>query len=456
MTTRIQVALLVSLLFCSTAAAQQYNGVFTSPWYGPSQTLQSATPLCVGSATCVSQTVQNWRTELADMRSAGLDFFAVYSFGTPYPNGPWADPVNFAPNMVQAILAENASGNPIKVAYFHDTNGNPIRAQAACGFDLAGGEAYVKQYVYTGNIKAFFDKVPPDAQFRVGNRPVLFMYVSHPLFRSRDLLGLLLTKIKEWFLADFQVEPLIVVEKDWVLSAADNPNTPCNEASTVPQATVDLVRQKADAFYSWDFSGVAGTNGVLISGGYPGGGVVQTHPLNGITVGTANPGYYFCNPPSTSPCTVTHHRSRQNGLTLTNDWNQIRNASLRMIAAWWDFDEDSGISRTTAEGDKYIKLTKQLITPVTPTLASFGPASGPFYSGVAATINAVGTAFLPGAVVEFAPYPSATPVTALSVTYVSPTLMQFSYTGGAPPGQYYVRIRNSDGTVSAPIVITVV
>jgi len=74
---------------------------------------------------------------------------------------------------------------------------------------------------------------------------------------------------------------------------------------------------------------------------------------------------------------------------------------------------------------------------------------------VPATLNAVGTAFLPAATIEFAPTSNPAAVAVLPMIYVSPTLIQFNYTGGAVPGTYYARVKNSDGTLSQPIVVTV-
>jgi hypothetical protein len=178
----------------------------------------------------------------------------------------------------------------------------------------------VKQHVYTNNIKAFFDRVPSGSRFTVSGRPVLFFYKSYPLYRNRELLGLLLTKVKEWFIADFGVEPLIVVERDWVISYGGevpvcNLNDPKPETSTMSAAAVSLVRQKADAFFAWDFVGTPGLKGVTVAGGYPGGGQVETHPLNGVTVGTAGVGYRYCVPFSGPSCTPLLNRERRNGPT---------------------------------------------------------------------------------------------------------------------------------------------
>jgi hypothetical protein len=94
----------------------------------------------------------------------------------------------------------------------------------------------------------------------------------------------------------------------------------------------------------------------------------------------------------------------------------------------------------------------QLITPATPTLTAFGPGST-FSASVPQVLNVVGTKFLPGAVVEF--WVTGGSVIPLPVTYISPTLMQFNYTGGAGAGSYNVRVRNSDGTLSTPITVVV-
>jgi hypothetical protein len=436
------------------ASAQPLTGVFTSPWYLPNTPLLSAYDGQLCRPPCVSQSVAAWQNELTDMAAAGVQFFAPYSFGK---GSNWADPANFLPNMVTALNAQSA----VKIAFFQDTNGVPIRANQACGFDLAGPEATTKQYVYTDDIKLFFDAVPVSKRFTYTGRPLLFFYKSYPLFKNREYLGLLLAKVREWFIQDYQVNPILIVEKDWDDSiTAGTPNS-CNPAqpptSPMSQAAIDSVRQNADAFYSWEFIGTVGQKGVTsvlpTGSGFPGGGVVTTHPTNGVTVGTAGVGYYY------ATATGVAARDRRNGLTLTEDWNAIRGASLRMVAAWWDYDEASGISRDNTTGTKYIDLMNQLIIPQTPTLASFAVSGTPppasLRTSVGGTIVATGTKFLPGAVAEFAPVAAPTQVTTLPMTYVSPTSMTFAYGGGAPPGNYFVKIRNSDNTVSQQITITV-
>lgn len=458
---RSRVTKLLALAAIAAAAtdvsAQSMTGVFTSPWYGvPSTSRLSAHDalLCRAQPSCVSQSVAAWKLEFADMVSAGIQFFAPYSFGSPYPNGPWADPANFLPAMLTAIQEANS---PIKLAYFQDTNGVPIRAGQACGFDIAASEAITKQYIYDNDIKVFFNLVPANRRFTYGGRPLLFFYKSYPLLKNREQLGLLLSKIREWFIADFQVNPVLIVEKDWDDSINGTPNS-CNPAnppsSPMSQAAINLVRQNADAFYSWEFVGTVGQKGVtsvLSAGsGFPGGGVLTTHPLNGATVGSAGVGYHYV----TASGAVS--RDRRNGLTLTEDWNAIRNASLRMIMAWWDYEEASGISRDSVENDKYLRLVQQLVNPQTPTLTQFGVAGGSIQASVGGVINAVGSAFLPGAVAEFAPVSAPSQVTTLPMSYVSPTLLQFAYGGGAPAGSYFVRIKNSDNTSSPVLTITVV
>lgn len=151
-------------------------------------------------------------------------------------------------------------------------------------------------------------------------------------------------------------------------------------------------------------------------------------------------------------------RDRRNGLTLTEDWNRIRGAHLRIIAAWYDYDEDSGISRTQEYGYKYVDLVKQLITPVTPTLSSVSISGWPpnvLPSTVGAQVPLVlsGANFLPGAVLLFSP--DGVNIFQVAATYISPTELHIFPYGGAPPGTYYAAVRNSDNTQSAPIILSV-
>lgn len=447
-------------------SAQPLTGVFTSPWYLPTTPLVSAydTQLCRASVTCVNQTIDSWKQEFRDMDLAGIQFLAPYSWGTPFPTGPWADPANFLPNMVAAIAQGNAN---VKIAYFQDTNGVGIRAHADpphCGLDLLN-EVAVKKHMYDDDIKVFFDILKNaanagqgDRRFLYAGRPLLFFYSSYPVMRNREYLGVLLARIREWFTNDFGVNPILIVEKDWTTSVTTGVANSCDPENPPPSpmssAAIDLVRQNSDAIYSWEFVGTPGQKGVISVGprlkGFPGGGVVTTHPLYGTSVGTAGVGY------SQGP----RVRDRRNGLTLTEDWNAIRNANLRMIMAWWDYDEASGISRDNQTHYKYIDLVKQLISPTAPSLNSFGvpgtPAPGHLQSSVSGTLVVAGAAFLPGAVVEFAPVSAPTLVTTIAASYISPATLHIGYGGGAPVGDYYVRVRNSDNTVSQVLIAKVV
>jgi hypothetical protein len=367
------------------------------------------------------------------MHRAGFDFVAPYSFGRQ--NSPPADPINFS-YLVQAMSQEQSG---LTIAYFHDTNGEKIRWQLdhglpqAAPFDLAAiepslgtREATWKYYFYTENIKRFFDTVPVARQFRPsGGRPVMFFYASNTaLYINRHFLPELLVKIREWFQQDYGVNPFIILEGSWYVDYEGISNWPFLQSLIVAQA---------DAFYNWAFV----HNGY----GVPGGGQVITHPVTGISVGTSGVGYQY------GPA----YRDRQNGQALTNDFNSIRNAHIRMVAAWLDFEENSQISRTIEYGYQYIDLVNSLINP-TPILSQLDP--GVLHNSQTTSLRFLGNGFVNGASVLYSP--DGTNVYQVPATYVSPQELNIIVPANSvPAGNYYVAIRNPNGGQSTPLILAV-
>lgn len=428
------VASVLVVLVSAQSAYAQYNGVFTSPWYNPAGSFTSAyhadhvPPGHSPSEHLGVSNIELWKKEVLDMQRAGLDFFAPYSFGPD--GGFWADPAVFAPTMAQAIIQ---SGTSVRIAHFLDTNGLVISQYLADGgridpntglpldpvqpFRLARGESHWKTFVYQNNIRRFFDQVPVQAQFRPVGRPVIFFYTVIG-FGDLQYLGDMLEKIRQWFVQDYGVNPVIITNDDW---------------GAAPEPARTKVVQQTDALYSWSLFLQAGERGALSPGGYPGGGTVRTHPLTGISVGHAGVGYKH----------DTRERDRRNGLTLTEDWNRIQGTHLRMVAAWYDYEEESGVSRTQQHGYQYVDLMNSLIYPA-PILQQIVP--GAVQTNVPALISFRGNGFRSGAMLLF----STDGVNAFEVpiSFVSPQELQFSFNGGAPPGNYYVAIRNPDGSIS--------
>lgn len=460
--------ILVALALAVTAGkaqAQQFTGVFTSPWYSPHRDNDTTTNLCSGDAVipvlkseyCSEYhsdhvptggsilnhagvtNVALWQKEILDMQRAGLQFFAPYSFGSQV--GFWADPAVFGPTMSQAIAN---SGTTVRMAYFHDTQGEVVRQfradhpppavhcpvppepqPAGCipvlAFQLGRGVSHWRTHIYEQNIKRYFDSVPATAQFRPEiNRPVMFFYNTAPHWTDRQFLGDVLEQIRAWMALDYPgINPIILVEAEWLTNQ--------------PQATVDKILAQSDATFVWGFYPTPGTRGATTAGAFPGGGIVSTHQRTGLTVGSAGVGYRY---------TVggLRNRERRNGLTLFEDWNLISGATLRMVAAWYDYEEDSGISRTKEYQYEYIDLVKRLIVPVAPTVATVGSdAFGtPLRGSVASLMVVKGVNFLPGAMLLVL-FNDA--VVEVPMIYISGTELHQWY-GGGPSGSFPCAVKN--------------
>lgn len=423
---KIIVALLAIVLVFADRADAQIDGLFTALWtfpgtYNPYYTHH-------GQSTDIAN-VERWKLEIRDMDRAGFDFVAPYSQGLQPPQIvlPEGDGINFG----AFASAIQQLGSPLRMAYFHDSSGDWARA-GGVPYDLAVGGALPaarindwKAKIYTANTKRWFDTVPVAQQYRPNGSPVLFFYgASSAFYSNREFLGDLLEQIRLWFINDYGVSPYILVEVSWT--------------QNVSEATRNKIYANSSGVFNW-----------AIPPGFPGGGVVLQHPHSGITIGTAGVGYKepYVPCPGTPGC---RYRDRANGATLASDWNSIKNATLRMVAAWIDNEEDSGISRTVEYGYQYIDQVNSLIYP-SPILSQVVPGSA--RTGVPQWLSIRGNGFRPGALLRYSP--DGVTVYSASTNYVSPQELQIFFDGAAPPGSYFVDVFNPNGVASNYTTFTV-
>lgn len=340
----VTIILALALLAGPAAAATgSVDGIFSALWYSKQNRLDSEKqfgPWLYHNYYEEEQAIDNvayWAKEVKDIERAGFKFIAPYSFGKGLSAG--SDPVNFAA-LARAITI---NGSPLRIAYFSDTSGLAARSSrdgAPGPFDLSRGEAAWQKYVYEEDVRRFFDTIPKSVQFYYQGRPLVFFYTSNAAFLAhRELLGQLLVKIHAWFAEDYGVDPFVVVDYDWL------------DGQTA--AVKAQIAANTSGYYSWSFKTADG------QGPFPGGGVVRTHSRTGLTMGTAGVGYSYQGGPENPP----RFRDRQNGQTLIGDWSRIRGANIRMVAAWMDLEEASGICRTKEYGYQYIDIMGDLICP---------------------------------------------------------------------------------------------
>jgi len=335
-----RLALLTLLAAASRAAAEPIDGIFSALWFTKADRIAHEAqfgPWLYHNFYEDEQGLHNveyWKKEVADMDRAKFRFIAPYSFGKEV--SPASDPVNFKA-LARAIIE---SKSPLRIAYFQDTSGLPITSTRDTGvplpFDLSKGEAHWKRFMYDENVRRYFDAVPREVQYKYRGRPLMFFYTSNFIIH-KELLGKLLIKIRAWYKEDYGADPYIIVDQDW------------SEGQT--QLVKNEVAANSDGFFSWSFMA---SNG---EGPFPGGGVVRKHPRTGVSVGAAGVGYSY------SGDGQKRFRDRRNGQTLKDDWGKIKGADIRMVAAWMDLEEASGICRTKEYGYQYIDIMTKLICP---------------------------------------------------------------------------------------------
>jgi hypothetical protein len=335
--------LLLAFAGPSSAASSSVDGIFSALWYSKQNRLDSEKqfgPWLYHNYYEDEQeigSVEYWKKEVKDMDRAGFKFIAPYSFGREM--SPGSDPVNWSA-LAKAI---SSSGSSLKMAYFSDTSGlqgRSARDGTPGPFDLSRGEAAWRKYIYEEDMKRFFDTIPRDTQYFYQGRPLVFYYTSNSAFLAhRELAGQLLAKIHDWFSADYGVDPFIVTDIDWL--------------DGQPSGAKAEILANTSGFYSWSFMAAPG------AGPFPGGGIVRSHPRTGLTMGTAGVGYSYQGGPGNAP----RFRDRRDGQTLIGDWTNIRGANIRMVAAWMDLEEASGICRTKEYDYQYIDIMSDLICP---------------------------------------------------------------------------------------------
>jgi Domain of unknown function (DUF5010)/DUF5010 C-terminal domain len=175
---------------------------------------------------------QFWLDYVEELVSAGVDFVAVdtrgYLAGSAIPN-EGGDPRE----LTQLVAAINQAGDAgrLKIAAFDDTPAsmtdkkNQIKHHAggySPPFDMsdttgAGEGGY--QYLWTNDLKAFFQAVPDSMLYKVNGQPLVYLWSDNNFAFTNQGDGHsanLLTYVRSQAESTFKENPYFVVDQSWI------------------------------------------------------------------------------------------------------------------------------------------------------------------------------------------------------------------------------------------------
>lgn len=245
-----------------------------------------------------------WRTQLALVREAGLDFIAPVYWG--YPGTEHWSNVGIR-TLARLAEQQHAAGEPVMpVAMFYDTS---TLAHNSDGYHVALDTERGKVWFYE-TIRDFWSLLPPYAWARIDGRPLIFLYSAN--FAETQDPGIF-EDLRQRFTAEFGVAPHVVKESSW--------------------------RGDADDVYSW-----GGALGLRMG-----------------TVAALGPGYDHSAVPGRRPLIV----DRREGEFYRENWSRLLARSpatrpyLAMVETWNEFHEGTDIAPSVEYGRQYVELTKE-------------------------------------------------------------------------------------------------
>lgn len=145
-----------------------------------------------------------WRRQLSDARWAGLQFLLPNVFGPELNQNP--DPLE------QLVTALDELGDDVRIGLFDDTWVWGKRDEPPWGEipDLSDPEAAAAA-LYTSKWKPFFSRLPSQYWYERDGRPFIYFYNAGTL-KPREAAAGVIERMKQLFLADFSVEPFVVVD----------------------------------------------------------------------------------------------------------------------------------------------------------------------------------------------------------------------------------------------------
>ena len=144
-----------------------------------------------------------WRYELRNAKAAGLQFILPNFYGPDMQSG-----------QIDTLAAALGGGDgAVKVGLFDDSwawghakFGKPW----ADASDLSDIEKSAK-ILYENKWKPYFLKVPKEAWYRIGGRPLIYFYNAGTL-KPANRAAAVIARMKAMFAADFGVEPFVAVD----------------------------------------------------------------------------------------------------------------------------------------------------------------------------------------------------------------------------------------------------
>lgn len=154
-----------------------------------------------------------WYRELMDAQYAGLDFLLLNTYGPDLSDGSF--------EMLNSVLS--SPDITIKLALFDDTWtwGEPwFGAFWETIPDLAKTEEAANT-LYTAKWKPFFQKIPRAKWYLFHDKPVIYFYNAGKLLNRSKTSGVI-QKMKAHFLADFDVEPFVILDTAYFIDSQLN------------------------------------------------------------------------------------------------------------------------------------------------------------------------------------------------------------------------------------------
>jgi hypothetical protein len=160
-----------------------------------------------------------WNGIVKQASDAGLGWLAAACWGQDTS----ADPV-MLPRLLRAI---DANGGRMKVALFDDTTSEVLRKnQEKHGewsltpkFDVADlneqGEGGLRYY-YEEQWRRFFATIPDKYRLKINGRPVVFMWITTPLwYENITAFHTLIQDLREATRREFNIDPFVIPEESW-------------------------------------------------------------------------------------------------------------------------------------------------------------------------------------------------------------------------------------------------
>ncbi|PWT85400.1 MAG: hypothetical protein C5B57_02995 [Blastocatellia bacterium] len=270
-----------------------------------------------------------WNAIVRQAKDAGLGWLAAACWGQDMS----ADPADLGP-LLRAI---DVNGGGLKIALFDDTTSEVLRKNRAKGrglatspqfdlSDLSGTGEGGLQYFYDQQWKRFFLTVPDAYRFKIDGRPVIFMWITTPLwYTNQGSFHTVLQELRASTYRDFGFDPFVIPEESW---QRFDPLT------------------DADALLDWFEPNKH--NATLTS-------------FRNVRVGHLIAGY-DCSRCIPTPGDVV---DRQDGRVYISGMEAIAPLSdVVLIEGFVDVDENAHLVETTTWGRRYIDLTRWYATNV--------------------------------------------------------------------------------------------